>query len=540
MKVSFFAMPLALACALSATPCSAATLTVPETAQAPTIDGAPDEACWQSATAINEFRVLGSSEASPAATTCRLLRDDAYLYLGVTCESKDAPPQAERTGRDTTAVRDDSIEVFLGPASGGKTYFHFVLSAGGGFYEQKVDGRKRDRSWSTSWRKATQVDPDRWSAEIAIPLYVLGIGPLTRDPGFNICRNLCSPERKFTTWAPLGTGFHEPANFGELEGLKGLTVAPVADPRIRQCVADYYTVKDDRFFTHVRATIENAGGVAGYAVVELEDCLETGAKTVHTNRVMTPPVGRCDATWDIPITAIGARSARVRALAGNADWLTVQGTDALRPMSVFTDRNLYSDEKHAVVVCRAVFSREQAESLGYRYLVTLTDSRGKSVFSRTLNKPDREVRVKVPVKKLDPGVYRATVELLDQDGVRLATVETPLERRLPGPSTETKFDQVNEVILVNGEPFFPFGFMHCNDLADEQITKRLADAGFNTVVRWQNVVGGADFEKHMADVTQGLDIAHKHGIRVFEAALAFGPSLRYGMKDIAERFDKII
>lgn len=520
----------------------ARTLAVPEAEQSPVVDGVLDDAAWHDAPAVTGLRVLGSTKDTPSVTAFRVTRDASHLYVGVDCEGGKAKLTPEHQGRTTSAGRDDSVEVFLAPKAGAGDYFHFVLSAGGAYYEQSVQGRTRDKAWSTSWQHAVKLLDDRWTAEIAIPLYILGTGTRHTAPGFNLCRNVAAPERVFTTWAPLGQKYHEPESFGRLEGMDGISVDPVLDPRIREAVADYLTVKDGSFFCHVRADIANRGGVGGNVDVEFEDRPANGSDSRHRRAAKMPPMGSIETAWDLPIAGLGGRALRIRVSGGMADaeWITVQGTDTLRPISVFMDRNLYTTETKADLVCRAIFTAAQAEATGYRYDITVKDGGGEKVFYQTLDSPARESTVRIPLDDLEPGRYEAKVRLLDRDDSTLATVNTTLERRSPGPSTEAKFDQRKEVILVNGDPFFPFGFMYCNALTDERLIKKLADAGFNTIVRWGGVSGGNDTEEKLETARHGLDAAHRHGIRVFEAALAFGPRLRYGMDDLDTRFEKTL
>jgi len=513
---------------------------VPTVDQALTIDGVPNEAAWQEAAVIEDFRVLGSQDQPVERTTCRLLRDDENLYVAVHCEQKGGEPVHTHAGRNTNAARDDSIEVFLSPNKGSADYTHFVLGAGGAYYEQKVSGRNRDKAWSASWRKKAVVTADGWTAEAAIPLYVVGIGPRRAAPAFNICRNLKTPNKQFITWAPLGKEYHEPGGFRELGGFERLSVRPVCDARIRKAVAQFYRASNGQLGYLVDLAVENSGGKAGRVVLKLRDVPTEGDVGLFEKEITVHPVGQTQVQWGIPVETLGPRCAQVAVAANDEEWIQVAGAKDLRPLSVFLDRNYYTKEKTAVLVCRAIFDKQQSAENRFRYDVAIRDAGGSEVFSVKVEHPDQETHIEVPVGDFEPGVYRVEVILTHEEGRNLASITTDLTRHAPGPSTEVKFDQIRQVILVDDEPFFPFGFMYCDDLADERLMKRLAGAGFNTVVRWGGVGGGRSFDEQIEHVREGLDTAEKHEIRVFEAALAFGPQLRYGMDDLEERFGKTL
>lgn len=521
-----------------------ADLTVPTVGTPPTIDGVLEEAAWADAAVIDDFHVLRSSADPLQATVCRLLRDENNLYIAVTCSQTEGAPQRTTTNRSARAYKDDSIEIFLAPRPGSGTYAHFAVSAGGGYREQMITGPERsdrDQEWSVSWRRAVTVDTDQWTVETAIPLYVIRQGLHADGPAFNVCRNLRSPAKQFITWAPLGKSYHEPRSFRQLGGFQDLDISPVCDPRIRSASARYYFIENGAPAYRVDLQVENTGGKACETVLALDDRPEQGGPKVYERTIAVPPLGEVSLQWDVPVSLPGPRAARVMADAGNREWIRVNGVASLTTLSVFCDRSAYTRETYANLVCRSVFTEKHSAQRSFQYSVSVTDADDKALFTQKVPQPGRETRVRIPLQTLDAGTYEISLVLTDAGGHTIDSARTELHRYAPGPSTEVKFDHVNEVILVDGQPFFPFGFMYCNALTNRTLMTKLADAGFNTIVRWYNV-RGESVEEKIDTSLEGLNVARDLGLRVFEKTRQFGGRLRYGMprETFKKNFDKML
>ena len=82
----------------------------------PTVDGDLSDAAWRDAVLVSGFTVSGSDVLAPHQMTMRLLRDEARLYLAVTCDEP-TPDRIVATarGRDAYVFNDDCIEWFIDP-----------------------------------------------------------------------------------------------------------------------------------------------------------------------------------------------------------------------------------------------------------------------------------------------------------------------------------------------------------------------------------------------------------------------------------------
>jgi len=509
----------------------AATLTVPHVDNAPTVDGSLDDVCWQQAAVTEDFRVLGTDDPAPAQTEARVCATDEMLYVGFRCLEPDGEIVAQKTGH-TSPSREDSVEVFLGPRQGEPMYAHFMLGAGGAFFEQKVEGQERDRVWRAPWVQAASRVEGGWTAELGIPLYVLGTGPIGQAPlALNLTRNRTTEQgASYYTWADLKRSFHDPEYFGALSGLAGQEVAPTFAPMMARATALNYEMSEEGFAYAVRVELVNSGGKAGAATLRLMDELEGGPAQERLRTVdLTPAVQTV--RWQVPVAELGRRSARVQVQDAVPDaWTEVAGAEDLQIIKVYTDRSYYTDEADARLVCAAVFTQAHAREEGFALFAEVTRRGGEAVHQGTFAQPGRRAMHTVPLENLAPGTYTATVALRDGAGAEVAQAECDLIKRPPGPSTTVKFDHIDNQLLVDGEPFFPVGYMYTGGVWTEETMKKLSDGGVNCLVRWSGVIGGGPrTEEGYAQLAAETAIATRHGIKTFLPLAAFGPRVNYGM-----------
>jgi len=166
------------------------------------IDGALDESAWGHVAQIEHFVNYRMLRLASLETTCRVLYDSANIYFGFECIDPNAKqiriPSRERD--DYKVV--DSVEIFLDPNRTRKTFYHWVVDAGGNVFDaartQAKDGTwKYSTDFDSKCKFAVQTKPDRWTAEVAIPLAEIGARPRPgRAWGFNVCRNIVHTHAK--------------------------------------------------------------------------------------------------------------------------------------------------------------------------------------------------------------------------------------------------------------------------------------------------------------------------------------------------------
>jgi hypothetical protein len=199
------------------------------TAQAPVIDGILDEGCWQAATVLERFVLLGGAEPAPderVATRAMLTADSANLYLGVFC----AEPRPDKlsmghTQRDSDVWQDDDIEVMIMPcAQGVDRYVQLCINPAGALMDGYLPGRgaKMDKGYDSEAEVKTRVGAKDWTLELRLPLANLPVQSYRGPWYFHVARVRRTASQYLTSLQTPVSGFHELAAFAELTGIERL------------------------------------------------------------------------------------------------------------------------------------------------------------------------------------------------------------------------------------------------------------------------------------------------------------------------------
>lgn len=137
------------------------------------IDGKLDEAAWNAATPITDFRQFDPAEGQPATekTEVRILIDDDAVYVGWRNFDREPAKIQSQLARRDDSVDGDIVEVSFDSYHDHLSAYLFRLSAGGARRDATVSsGGNQDNSWDAVWEGATSQDPQGWYAEFRIPL----------------------------------------------------------------------------------------------------------------------------------------------------------------------------------------------------------------------------------------------------------------------------------------------------------------------------------------------------------------------------------
>lgn len=137
--------------------------------------------------------------------------DRKNLYITVKCSDPDAKKIGSNPRQSLRAwPMVDSVEIFLDPPQL-KKYVQLAVGTNGNFY----DSRKNHKE--PKWKYELVFNQDHWTLKFIIPFSDLGVTAENGDSWrFNICRNVRSSDNFNSTWAHVGSAFHNPANFGML------------------------------------------------------------------------------------------------------------------------------------------------------------------------------------------------------------------------------------------------------------------------------------------------------------------------------------
>ncbi len=207
------------------------------TEEAPTIDGVLNDAVWEQAAVLTDFRQTDPDEGAPVSepTQVRLLYDASHLYIGVRCY--DSEPQrivATQMRRDVGLGTDDRIAVVIDPYFSRRNGYYFEANPLGAHGDALIeDNSEFNKSWDGIWHCKATIDAEGWSVEMAIPFKTISFNPETDRWSLNVMRFIrrknetahwASPsrDRSFNSFADAGviTGIHD------IEQGLGLDVEP--------------------------------------------------------------------------------------------------------------------------------------------------------------------------------------------------------------------------------------------------------------------------------------------------------------------------
>ncbi len=161
-------------------------------------------------------------------TQCFVACDGAALYFGFNCMLGDQAdlPRSQRNYvqyQDGVPVGEEMIEVLIAPDNTGTRspadFYHVVLKPHGSFWERGIgtDPPVGARSpWAANIRTAVQIQPDKWVAEVCIPLDAFGGANTSRTVwGLNFTRFDLSGQ-EFANWSGATRNVYDPLAAGNL------------------------------------------------------------------------------------------------------------------------------------------------------------------------------------------------------------------------------------------------------------------------------------------------------------------------------------
>lgn len=464
------------------------------------LDGKLDEPFWKDARTYGDFYVLRSDRKQCGdLTKFKIAYDNTWLYFGFECKNpglQAIKPKAR--GNDRNAANDDSIEIFLG--ADGKTYFHYILAWGGGRREEKISCKNGktviDESRDLPWHYAVNIDKDRWSAEIALPIYLIFSRVNPDEIKLNVCRNMRIPDidgsavivgeaRECYSWRPVLNIFYEPERFSLLRKFASDNVRiPALCVFEKPKLSGYYT-KEGKTFYDVKTMVKGLNKQSTVLQISVEDCAADGERTIVSRDLKMSGKDQQEIIISVPVKAVSDReiklSMRDSVTGGIMQHWEIEDKSTLDLMSAYLDRNYYTDEDEAVII----YASGLPEDFLRECEIMVKDESGK--FYLRNNALKMKGRIPLPLKEFSAGKTRLNIELR-KNAKSICSMDFILSKRLPKPGCEWKIDRERRVILNNGIPFFPFGIIVHNIMPDDEtLFRELAGAGFNILPCWQKV-----------------------------------------------------
>ena len=160
-----------------------------------TVDGHLDEADWEKAELLDEFKTIVPAEGGTPSgrTTLRVLAHPRFLVIGIECFS-DAPGDLVNFSklRDSDLENEDHVRIVIDPFLDGQSGLIFAVNASGARYDALVSnrGESENSDWDAIWEARTQIDSLKWSVEIRIPIQSFSFDKSLKQWGFNLERRI--------------------------------------------------------------------------------------------------------------------------------------------------------------------------------------------------------------------------------------------------------------------------------------------------------------------------------------------------------------
>ncbi len=198
------------------------------------VDGVLDEPAWQNVEPIRELYQIQPDEGEPMTqpSEVRILYDDKKLYFGfVFFEMEIDKLVANDMRRDSEGLRSNDYGFLLLDTYNDRrnaVFFRFTPMSGMEDTAVSNSGSSRNGSWDIVWECRCKINPDNWTAELAVPFSQLRFERSeVMSWGLNFGREIARsseigawyPAPK--TYGPLGK--YRTEYFGTLEGLTGIS-----------------------------------------------------------------------------------------------------------------------------------------------------------------------------------------------------------------------------------------------------------------------------------------------------------------------------
>jgi hypothetical protein len=158
----------------------------------PAIDGSLDDDIWQQAPVLHRFVQVNPRPGEPPseATEIRLLYDRDFLYVGIRCYDRE-PDRiiARRMIYDVELTTDDRVSMVLDSLYDQKNGYLFSVNPLGTRWDGLIEpGLEFRQEWDGIWYADARIDPEGWTAEVAIPFKTISFDPSKDTWGFNVMR----------------------------------------------------------------------------------------------------------------------------------------------------------------------------------------------------------------------------------------------------------------------------------------------------------------------------------------------------------------
>jgi len=214
--------------AAAAAPAAQGPIRAARTAEAPVLDGRPDDPVWQRAPVytqfLEQFPDEGRVPAPELRTEVRVLYDDRTLFILVVCHDPDPQLVQRQLGRRDTPLVGDLVEIGIDSTHDRRSGYYFGVNAAGTLRDGLFYGDVNlADTWDAVWDAAVASTAEGWSAEFAIPLDFLRFPRApTQEWGLLVRRTIHRTHQVFDSALVPRSANGLVSRFGTLTGLDDL------------------------------------------------------------------------------------------------------------------------------------------------------------------------------------------------------------------------------------------------------------------------------------------------------------------------------
>ena len=192
---------------------------------APIIDGRDDDAAWEAAPPIDDFKQFAPVEDGEASfrTEVRAVFDDRNLYVVVRAFDPHPDSIVSLLSRRDVRTNSDQLKIIVDGYLDRRSGVELMLNPAGvkrdaSIYSDVVE----DMTWDGVWDGAASIDSLGWVAEFKVPFSQLRFNPGARAFGFGVWRDIARRNER-VAWPAYRTSRATLASqLGTLEGIAGI------------------------------------------------------------------------------------------------------------------------------------------------------------------------------------------------------------------------------------------------------------------------------------------------------------------------------
>ena len=192
-------------------PCPKPRAAVTRAISKPRLDGALDDAVWQTCRPLELRSTNGDDGEWPAVGL--LAYDEEYLYVAVSCRWSRPPEDFDRSvprPRDPDLSARDHVELLIDLDRDYSTYYRFAVDDRG----WAAESCWQNASWNPQWFVAPAASDKAWTVECAIPWAELVAKPPAAHTTWSIQLQRTAPDVGFQSWSAPASTVIAPEGFG--------------------------------------------------------------------------------------------------------------------------------------------------------------------------------------------------------------------------------------------------------------------------------------------------------------------------------------